>query len=81
LGELAAGDGAAARASGIAGAAGIGGRLVEASNCRGVRMSTDIRSSSCGRFGSFGNGIKARIAANSAWRMTEVETPQGDASS
>ncbi len=53
--------------------------MVEASNCCGVRMSTDTRSSS-GRFVRFGIGIKASIAANNAWRTTEVEMPQGEAS-
>ncbi|QKC84040.1 hypothetical protein EB232_22750 [Mesorhizobium sp. NZP2077] len=58
------GVGTGARASGAGGAACTGGGLVDASNCCGVRMSTDTRSSSS-RFGGFGNGIKASVAASS----------------
>ncbi|WP_181179973.1 hypothetical protein [Mesorhizobium sp. B2-1-3A] len=42
-------------------------------------MPTDTRSSSS-RFGSFGSGMRANVAASSVWRTTEVEIPHGEAS-
>lgn len=78
MAALGAGGGAAGT-SGGAGAAKAGSGLVEASNCSGVRMSTETRTSSS-RFGRFGNGIKATVAASSAWSTIEAEIPQGEVS-
>ncbi|WP_184874410.1 hypothetical protein [Mesorhizobium sangaii] len=72
LGGLEVGGGTAAGALGSAGVTGAGGGLVAASNCCGVRMSTDTRSSSS-RLGRFGNGIRASVAASSVCRTTEAE--------
>lgn len=78
-GALGVGAGAAGMGAPGASAGGKGG-LVEASNCCGVRMATDTRSSSSRRFGGFGSGINITVAASSACRRTEVEIPQGEAS-